>query len=394
MASFFSRLARRAAPSRASATAPAQKASRAAALFGMNLPGLSRFQPRNAPELIRCGYERNPVVYRSVRLISEAVASVPWLVAVDGEDAPDHPLHALLARPNAGQAGAAFMETIASHLLLSGNAYVEAVTLDGALREFHALRPDRMSIVPGAGGWPAAFDYRAGADKLRFVTRDGESPILHLKIFAPLDDHYGFAPLAAAETALDIHNAASAWNRALLDNAARPSGALVYAGPDGAALSDEQFERLKSELDENFTGARNAGRPLLLEGGLDWKALSLSPKDMDFIDAKAAAARDIALALGVPPMVLGLPGDNTYSNYQEANRAFWRQTVTPFVRHIQAAFEAWLQPHLGAFTIAANLDGVDALAVDRAAEWARIGAADFLTQDEKREALGYGPRKD
>jgi HK97 family phage portal protein len=106
-------------------------------------------------------------------------------------------------------------------------------------------------------------------------------PILHLTFFHPLDDHYGLAPIDAAAVALDTHNAAAKWNKALLDNAARPSGALVYAGPEGAVLNDQQFERLKRELEGNYTGAVNAGRPLLLEGGLDWKAMSLTPKDMD-----------------------------------------------------------------------------------------------------------------
>ncbi len=68
-------------------------------------------------------------------------------------------------------------------------------------------------------------------------------------------------------------------------------------------MTGEQFARLKAELDLSFQGAKNAGRPLLLEGGLDWKSLSLSPKDMDFVEAKHAAAREIALALGVPPML-------------------------------------------------------------------------------------------
>ena len=103
-----------------------------------------------------------------------------------------------------------------------------------------------------------------------------------------------------------------------------------------------------------FPGSRNAGRPLLLEGGLDWKPLSLSPKDMDFIEAKAAAAREIALALGVPPMVLGLPGDNTYANYQEANRAFWRQTVLPFAQRLQGSLATWARDAFGAIRIAAQ----------------------------------------
>ncbi|WP_163779127.1 phage portal protein, partial [Proteus mirabilis] len=68
-------------------------------------------------------------------------------------------------------------------------------------------------------------------------------------------------------------------------------------------LTEAQFERLKTELEEGYTGAAKAGRPLLLEGGLDWKSMGLSPRDMDFIAAKNAASRDIALAFGVPPML-------------------------------------------------------------------------------------------
>ena len=90
-------------------------------------------------------------------------------------------------------------------------------------------------------------------------------------------------------------------------------------------------------MEQSFQGARNAGRPLLLEGGLDWKAMSLSPRDMDFIELKHAAAREIALAMGVPPMLLGIPGDNTYANYQEANRSFWRQTVLPLANRTARA---------------------------------------------------------
>ena len=218
------------------------------------------------------------------------------------------------------------------------------------MRELYALRPDRMRVVPGADGWPEAYEYTAGgrtrALRRRARRRCRRSCIS--RCFTPLDDHYGLAPLEAAAVAVDTHNAAATWNKALLDNAARPSGALVYAGPEGSVLSDSQFERLKHELEQTYQGAANAGRPLLLEGGLDWKAMSLSPKDMDFIEAKHAAAREIALAFGVPPMLLGIPGDNTYSNYQEANRAFWRSTVLPLVNRIGCALTQWLAPVFGA----------------------------------------------
>jgi hypothetical protein len=157
-------------------------------------------------------------------------------------------------------------------------------------------------------------------------------------------------------------------------------------------MTGEQFKRLRGELEAAFQGASNAGRPMLLEGGLDWKPLSLSPKDMDFIAAKHAAARDIALALGVPPMLLGIPGDATYSNYAEAQRAFWRSTVLPLVQRMAKAFSAWLAPaYGGGLELRPDLDQVEGLSAEREALWARIERASFLTVDEKRAAVGYGP---
>ena len=378
----------------ASERAPASEAKRSRAVFALQSLGSLRWTPRNYVALTHDSYERNAIAHRAVRMIAEAAASIPWRLYDGRHEIEAHPLLDLLARPNPAMTGTDLVEALVSNLLLFGNAYVEAACVEGRPRELHPLRPDRMSVVAGRNGWPAGYDYTVAGQTVRFdAGGDGVAPLLHMKLFNPLDDHYGLPPLAAAQVALDTHNAAGFWNKALLDNAARPSGALVYAGPDGAHLTDAQFERLRGELEENFSGAANAGRPLLLEGGLDWKAMSLSPKDMDFIEAKAAAAREIALAFGVPPLVLGLPGDNTRANYAEANLAFWRGTVIPTLARLQKSFAMWLAPAWGqGFRFDYDVDRIDALAADRSAEWARVGAATFLSDDEKRAALGYGPK--
>jgi HK97 family phage portal protein len=379
-------------------TAPETKASRTAALIALEAGGRARWTPRDYAALAREGYQANAIVYRAVRLVAEAVGGVTWLLFDGDAEQAAHPLLDLLARPNPRQDGAALIEAVTSHLLLAGNAYIEAVSLEtqgtSEVRELYALRPDRMKLVPGPDGWPEAYDYTIGARTVRFRQHEEPPPILHLTLFNPLDDHYGLAPLEAAAVAVDTHNAAAKWNKALLDNAARPSGALVYANADSQTLSDAQFERLKAELTEQYAGAANAGRPLMLEGGLDWKAMSLTPKDMDFMEAKHAAAREIALAFGVPPMLLAIPGDNTYSNYQEANRVFWRQTVLPLAARIGAALTQWLAPAFGGRTarlrLAVDTDRIDALAADRAALWQRVSDAPFLTVNERRLAVGYG----
>lgn len=374
-----------------SVVVPEAKASRAGPLIALQGQGRAVWTSRDLSSLAREGFMKNAIVYRAVTMIAEAAASVPWLAYEGDAERPDHPLLALLARPNSRQSGIAWLEALYGNLLVSGNAYAEQVSLDGQPAELHALRPDRMKIVPGPDGWPEAYEYSVAGRTVRFPVEDGLSPILHLRLYHPLDDHYGFAPLEAAAIALDLHNAAGQWNKALLDNAARPSGALVYRGEGGANLSQDQFERLKRELEANYTGAVNAGRPLLLEGGLDWTSMALTPHDMDFIEAKNGAAREIALAVGVPPMLLGIPGDNTFANYAEANRVFWRQTILPLVGRTADALTSWLGPHFpGAVRLGYDADAVDALSSERAALWSRVNAADFLTRDEKRQAVGYG----
>ena len=180
---------------------------------------------------------------------------------------------------------------------------------------------------------------------------------------------------------------------AALDNAARPSGALIYRGPDGApGLSDEQFTRLKRELEDAYQGATNAGRPMVLEGGLDWRAMSYTPSDMDFTGLRNAAAREIALAFGVPPMLMGIPGDNTYSNYREANLALWRQTILPLVARTAQSLTRWLAPRFGeGLRIGYDADAAEALALERESVWDRLTNANFLTLNEKRAAAGYSP---
>lgn len=333
--------------------------------------------------LMRDGYLSNAVCHRCVRMVAEAAASIPLRAAPE-------PVSVLLSRPSAEVSGRTLLERIYTDLQLSGNAWLEAVCLPEGRdpRALHAWSPlaarpvqDRLGRVIGQALQTVRGERVVAPDP------DGWSRVLHLKLYHPGDAARGLSPLAAARQALDLHNGTASWAKALLDNAARPSGALVY-GRDGHRLSDDQFDRLKAELEGTHSGAVNAGRPLLLEGGLDWRPMSLSPAEMDFRETRHAAAREIALAFGVPPMLLGIPGDNTYANYREANLAFWRQSVLPLVRRTAETLSQWLQGRFEAARLTPDLEEVPAFAAERDALWARIGTADFLSAQEKRDLLG------
>jgi HK97 family phage portal protein len=345
---------------------------------------------RSFPALAQEGFMRNPIVHRCVRMIAESATRVPLVVNEDGKRLSSHPLLALVRRPNPHQSGSELLEAVYAYLQTAGNAYLRAATSDGEVKALFGLRPDRMQAVVGRDGYTEAYAYTSGG-RTETLRQDAQpvASVLHMALFHPLDDQYGLSPLEAAQTSLDLHNAASKWNKALLDNSARPSGALVYSAGAGT-LTPQQFERLKTELEVAFQGSTNAGRPMVLEGGLDWKALSISPRDMDFIEAKHVAAREIALAFGVPPMLLGIPGDNTYANMAEANKALWRQTIVPLVRRVADELSFWLAPAFGGVTLEADFDQVEALAEDQASKWARVGSAGFLSDEEKREMLGVG----
>ena len=376
---------------RADEVVPEVKASATGKVVGWGTGGRVAWSPRDVVSLTRAGFAGNPVGFRAVKIVAEAAAALP-LVLQDRERRYDlHPINDLIARPNAAQGRAELFEALYGQLLLTGNAYLEAVNAgEGLPVEMHVLRSDRMSVVPGSDGWPVAYEYAVNGRKMRFAVTEATSPICHIKTFHPQDDHYGFSPLQAAASAIDVHNSASRWSKALLDNAARPSGAIIYKGADGqAALSNDQYDRLLNEMESQHQGARNAGRPMLLEGGLDWKPMGFSPSDMEFQKTKEAAAREIATAFGVPPMMLGIPGDATYANYQEANRAFYRLTVLPLATRVCSVIADWLSDFSGErIELRPDLDQVAALSGERDAQWRRVSDALFLTDAEKRSLLG------
>jgi HK97 family phage portal protein len=325
-------------------------------------------------------YRRNPVGQRAVRLVSGMLGSLTVDV-VDGD-----------ARAGELVKADGLLESIAANLLLHGNAYVQLIA-DGsdAPAELCQLRPERVQVLSDGRGWPVGYMYRAGAQMTRYDRLDalGRRQVAHLKALHPRDDHYGMGCIEAAIAAASVHNRAAKWNSALLSNGARPSGALTYEPADGAVLSAEQYRRLKEELAEEFSGAGNAGRPLLLEGGLKWQALSLTPADMDFVGLKEGAARDIALAFGVPPVLVGLPGDATYANAREAGRALYRQTILPMAARILRGLGEMLSDWMGPVRMAVDEDQISELAEDRAKLWAQVEAASFLSDAEKRDMLGF-----
>ena len=157
-----------------------------------------------------------------------------------------------------------------------------------------------------------------------------------------------------------------------------------------SVMGDEQFDRMKSQIEEQYSGSANAGRPMLLEGGLDWKAMGMSPDDMAILDTKNSAAIDVATAFGVPAQLVGIPISQTYNSYPEARLAFWEDTIIPLVKMVCAEETAWIQPVYGdEIKIVPNFDNIPAIVDKRATQWASADKSTDLTINERRALKGY-----
>jgi HK97 family phage portal protein len=376
------------------------KASAVAPLIAVSRLGQAAWTPRKYDKLADEAYVKNVVAYKAINEIITAMGQVPWEVMRvdsngDAMDAEDSDLAKLLHRPNPQQSGSVFFGNIAGFYLIAGNSYIEAIrpVMTRPPLELHTLRPDRMKVIVGSDG-PAGYEYKVSGSTKKWVGRDAKL-VRHIKSFHPTNDWYGLSAVEPAAFDVDIHNATLEWNKSLLDNRAQPSGVMTYAPRNEMApdfLPEEQFQRLKQELDEKYTGSTNSGRPMLLEGGLTWQQIGLSPQDMDYINSKNTTARDICMAFGVPPQLLGIPGDNTYANMKEARIALWEQTVLPLAYKIRDELNAWLAPMYGEdYRIVIDEDDILALASRRAEQWDKVEKASFLTINEKREAMGYEP---
>lgn len=346
---------------------------------------------KNFANLSKEGFQKCTTVYSCISLIAQTCAAIPWQLFSTPrtqrekvQEIKKHELIDLMRRPNPHEGQSAFMERAMSFYKLAGNSYVERVGPNpGPPKELYSLRPDRVKVIPGDTlAIVKGYQYQGGGEKEEFF--DGE--ILHLKSFHPLDDWYGLSPIEVAARGIDISNMALAWNYKLLQNDARPSGALVTE----KGLDEEQRDRLKEDIKTDYGGFENAGRPLLLEAGMDWKPMSLSPKEMDWLNLDKVTLRKICTVFNIAPELMGDTEQKKFSNYQEARKALYMEVILPHMNFFRDEYNNWLTPLFGDnLRLDYNRDTIPALQEEAVKVFDRMSKAYWLTIDEKRKETGY-----
>lgn len=350
-------------------------------------PGRTEVRPKVSLEKQAAeGYEANVTAYACVNEKARSCAGVKWcLYRENGEDEIEsHPILNLIRRPNPRQGQSAFITQVMAFREITGNTYLERVGPDiGPPTELYSLRPDRMIIVPGDKKAPIQrYDYEVAGRKLPLKTEK----VLHWKYFSPTDDWYGLSPIKVASGQIDTDALATTWNLSTLGNMGVPSGALKFK----AGLTDEQFNKIKIELKEQYLGAANARKPLVLDGDFDWVNMALTALEMDWLQGKKLTKREICQVFQVPPELIGDSESKTYSNYQEARKSFYCETILPILDEFQDELNNWLTPLFGeGLRLVYDKDEIDALQEDRAQVWLRVSSADWLTINEQRTATGY-----
>lgn len=354
-------------------------------------------------DLAEEGYIKNAIAFRCVNEIAQGACNVPFKLFSGDAEIDEHPIKTLLNRPSPTMSKSEYFSALYSFILLSGNAYMlRSGPENQPPKELHLLRPDRMKINASGRGIPQSYSYTIAGRVIETYPVDqdtGISDVKHIKLWHPLDDHYGMSPMRAAAVDIDQYNMSGKHNVNLLHNGARPSGAVIFKPRDESGmptyLSESQRQQLMTDLKQRFSGIGNAGRPMLLEGDFDWKEMGMSPKDMDFQNLRNMAAKDVALCFGVPSQLVGIPDAQTYSNMAEARLALYEETIIPLMRRVESDLNEWLIPQFGEnLNLIYDYDSIPAMSQRRKLIWENVvqGVREgIITRNEARERLDMEP---
>lgn len=325
--------------------AEGSQALSAVSVLFQNGKGAGLFGKLKYTEAVESGYKSLVWVYRCVKKRGENLGSVPWKVRQRLSDGtyrplPGHPLEALMNRPNPYTDRKEFFEGWSTYLDLSGNCYIEVVFAGGKPVQLYTLRPDWMTPIPNAETLVDHYDLKLPNRKP--IPMDPRE-VMHFKYIDPLNELIGLSPLEAASRTVQSDNAIVNWNRAILDNNAVPGGILTVPAQ---TLLNEDRKILQEEIEAEF-GAANRGRPMILWGGMDWKQLGLTQRQLDFLEQRRLNKYEVCAIYGVPPQIIGANEDPTYSNWKIARLSWWEDSLIPTLDWAATRFNQRLSPYFG-----------------------------------------------
>ena len=293
---------------------------------------------------IKEGLKQSVWVYRCNRIIASNVSAVKWYVeerkSIDEWNRiPGHPLELLLRKPNPRMSGQDIQERLSYHLQLGGNGIWHKVLINGMPVELWPLMPDKMRPVPDENGnLLKNWIYQPFAGE-KIPIEPGN--ITHFMFVDPSNIFWGLSPLMAGAKVVDTDLAAVEWQKVSLGNRCVSDGAFIFKHP----LKKDEWIEAKKQVTEQHNGPANARAPWVLGADADWKPMSLTPAEMDFINSRNMGMYEIHAIFGVDPLLTGAPDRSGRANKKEAKRSLWEETLIPYLDDIKSAMNEDLIPY-------------------------------------------------
>ena len=283
-------------------------------------------------------------VYSCVRILAEAVAGLPLHVYKTGTDggkekATDHPLYRVLHdAPNPEMTSFVFRETLMTHLLLWGNAYAQIIRNGrGEVIGLYPLMPSRMSVGRLTSG-ALYYDYQTMPGEVPGDTglvRLAASEVLHIPGLG-FDGLVGYSPIAMAKNAIGMAQACEDYGASFFANGAAPGGVLEHPG----TIKDST--RVRESWQATFGGAKNGNKIAVLEEGMKYTPISMSPEQAQFLETRKFQMGEIARIFRVPPHMIGDLDKSSFSNIEQQSLEFVKYTLDPWVIRFEQAITAKL----------------------------------------------------
>ena len=318
--------------------------------------------------------------FACIRLISESIANIDWnLFKVKGEvveEELDHPLLSLLYHFNDKFTKFASIKLSVIYLLLQGRSPWILIG-DNKPKEIWVVPPNNLSVSEkDSAGYPTMYKYKVGSNEISIPADN----VLDLRSPHPENPTTGKSVISAIKDTLDTDEQMTRWNKRLMYNSARPSGTIQT----DKILKPEEIKLLKKMIEENYAGAENSNKVMLLQNGLEFKADTMVPKDLEFTEGKKENRDKILSMFGVPKILLGLEGSYNRATAEIAERVFDKYTIEPIVQMIIEQLNQFLVPRFGTDILLGFTPFVKENMELKLKEWEK-GWNKWLTTNEIRE---------
>lgn len=351
--------------------------------------GQPHYERATFENFVTHGLRKNELIFACIDADAVTAASVRFAVyGKDDEEMPDHPLRQLLSHPNPHMTEYEFLALTRMFLKLAGKAYFEKVR-DGAgnLVALYPLRPDYVQIIPDRETWIKAYRYSVpGAFEIDLMP----DQVLAIRSIDPLDMYSSIVPVGVAARVGDVDNSTTDFIKLFFERGTMPPGILTSK----QKLTDADVGNIKRRWAERYGGFNKWFEPAVLDVDASYQRLGATFSEMQFEQLDRRNEARICAALRVPPIIIGAMlglESATYSNYEQARKAWWEDVLVPSYKRLSDAFTNQLAVDFGAdVVVRADLSESPALRENEDAKWTRANAAlagGWITVNEARQLV-------